>query len=160
MVSRRRGHASFLWQLLLARPKQIRFLLGTAFVLVLFYTFSTPPPPTRSERVHDPWTDDSHLPHNHASGDACAAFPKQAFNLVQVILKNGAAEVGSKLSAHFRAVSCVPDLEEVGQHHLYDALAHLPESYRSANPDFKIHEEIKHLSHTGEPLSKSSNGWK
>ena len=97
---------------------------------------------TRGERVHDPWTDDSHLPHNHASGDACAAFPKQAFNLVQVILKNGAAEVGSKLPAHFCAVSCVPDLifsgleEEVGQYHFYDALAHLPESYRSANPDF------------------------
>jgi hypothetical protein len=132
MVSRRRGHASFLRQRLLARPKQIRCLLGTAFVLVLFYTFSTPPPPTRSERVHDPWTDDSHLPHNHASGDACAAFPKQAFNSVQVILKNGAAEVGSKLPAHFRAVSCVPDFifsdleEEVGQYHLYDALAPSP----------------------------------
>ena len=115
MVSRRRGHASFF----MATPSGTteantippRHRFCTCAILYILYT----PPPTRSERVHDPWTDDSHLPHNHVSGDACAAFPKQAFNLVQVILKNGAAEVGSKLPAHFRAVSCVPDFEEVGQ---------------------------------------------
>ena len=77
------------------------------------------------------------------SGGGCAI--SSGLDLIQVILENGAAKVGSKLPAQLRAVSsCIPDLtfsdleEEVRQYHLYDALAHLPESYRSANPDLRF----------------------
>ncbi|OCL10046.1 glycosyltransferase family 31 protein [Glonium stellatum] len=149
----------------------MRVLLGTVSLLFLLYTLSTTSFSSSilSRRAYNSWTDNPYLLRNdHASGDVCAAFPKHAFDSIQVVLKIGAAEVDSKLPAHLRTVSsCVPDLlifsdfeEDIGRHHLYDALANLQQPYRSANPDFDIYEKIRQQRSAGKPLSRSSDGWK
>ncbi|KAI1341363.1 hypothetical protein F5Y15DRAFT_354355 [Xylariaceae sp. FL0016] len=87
----------------------------------------------------------------------CAGFPDTEGILL--VMKTGATEAYDRIPTHLlTTLSCLPDFllfsdkeQQIGSHHIYDALAEFDESAKAHNTDFDLYREQKEC-----PVSQKS----
>ena len=92
------------------------------------------------------------------------------FSDLQVVLKSGTAELGSKLSRHLETITSIVPREsllifsdastQLGSFDVLDALDNLSDEYKSQYPEFSTYKRQKQALANGKVLDKTNDGWK
>ncbi|KAH8671204.1 hypothetical protein BX600DRAFT_434328 [Xylariales sp. PMI_506] len=85
----------------------------------------------------------------HNFSDPCAGFPNM--DGIQVVIKTGATEAFDKIPTQLLTVlQCLPDFlifsdmeQQIGKHHIYDALSTIDEGAKAHNSDFDLYNKQK-----------------
>ncbi|KAI0141220.1 glycosyltransferase family 31 protein [Xylariaceae sp. FL1272] len=99
---------------------------------------------TYNNTLHSEKNDD-YVHKYYNSTDQCASFPST--DGVMLVMKTGATESYDRLPTQLlTTLSCLPDMllfsdmeQQIGPHHIYDALAEVDEEFRSQNGDFDLY---------------------
>ncbi|KAI2625571.1 glycosyltransferase family 31 protein [Hypoxylon sp. NC1633] len=91
------------------------------------------------------------------SSNPCASFPNS--DGILLVMKTGATEVFDRIPTHLlTTLTCLPDFlifsdmeQQVGPHHIHDALAEFEESAKAHNADFDLYRDQKEC-----PVSQKS----
>ncbi|GAM87217.1 hypothetical protein ANO11243_052390 [Dothideomycetidae sp. 11243] len=156
------------------RPRALLILVCFSVSLLSFLrcfsTLGTRPFDIRRELPYiEPLDDKIRNSEFPISPDArCANFPRGIFDKIQIVVKIGAPEARSRLAAQLvYNAACVQDLlifsdyeEQLGQHHIHDALANLRPSEWAGNVDRDIYTQIQTAKDAGDHLLRSTQGWK